>query len=86
MRFVEPQRYRGVREDFEHTFATLRSLPVDVWVTSHAKAFERYKKFTARKTAADSAAPFIDPEGYRAYVDTGEARFRRALAEQQPAR
>lgn len=83
VRLIEPQRYPRIREDFEHTFATLRALPADIWVTSHAKLFDRYKKFQARGTAPDSAAPFVDPAGYRAYVDSGEARFKRALAEQQ---
>ena len=40
----------------------------------------------ARATAPDSVAPFIDPDGYRAYVDSGEARYRRLLAEQQAGR
>ena len=28
-------------------------------------------------------APFIDREGYLRYIDSGEARFRKLLAEQQ---
>jgi hypothetical protein len=27
--------------------------------------------------------PFIDPEGYHGYIDTAEARFREALADQE---
>ncbi|MGH9888011.1 MAG: subclass B3 metallo-beta-lactamase, partial [bacterium] len=82
-RLVDPQRYPGVREDFEHTFEALRALPEDIWVTSHARAFGRYRKFQESETAKDPVAPFIDREGYRAYIDSGEARFRRLLAEQQ---
>jgi hypothetical protein len=55
----------------------LRSLQADIWVTSHARLFGRYRKFVARTDAANPADPFIDPEGYRAYIDSGEARFRR---------
>ena len=72
--------YPGEREHFERTFAVLRSLPADVWVTSHARLWGRYRKFAARDTARSPVEPFIDPEGYRAYVDSGEARFRRHLA------
>lgn len=83
MRFTEPQRYPGIRTDFERTFRTLRSLPVDIWVTAHARDFGRYRKFKARGTTGDSVTPFIDPEGYRAYIDSGEARFQRLFAEQR---
>jgi metallo-beta-lactamase class B len=71
--------YRGYQADFERTFRVLRSLPADIWVTSHARLFGRYRKFVARTKAASPANPFIDPEGYRAYVDSGEARFRRGV-------
>jgi metallo-beta-lactamase class B len=83
MRLADPQFYPGIRADFEKTFQIARSLPVDIWVTSHARAFGRYRKFTQRGATADSAAPFIDKAGYLAFIDSGEARFRRQLAEQQ---
>src|SRR4051812_3090103 len=69
--------YRGYQADFERTFRVLRSLPADIWVTSHARLFGRYRKFVASKAANDPADAFIDPAGYRAYVDSGEARFPR---------
>ncbi len=74
-------RYTGYQADIEHTFRVLRSLPADIWVTSHARQWGRYAKFVARDTAKDSANPFIDPEGYRAYIDSGEARFRRGVVQ-----
>ena len=70
-------RYAGFDTDFEHTIRVLRGLHPDIWVTSHARLFGRYRKFVARAGAANPADPFIDPDGYRAYVDSGEARFRR---------
>ena len=69
--------YPGYREDFQQTFRVLRSLPADIWVTSHGRLWGRYRKFAARDTARNPADPFIDPEGYRAYIDRGEAEFRR---------
>jgi metallo-beta-lactamase class B len=80
---VEPQRYPGVKTDFEHSFAELRSLPEDIWVTSHAKEFGRYRKFLERSNTKDPSDAFIDRAGYIAYIDSGEARFRRLLVEQQ---
>ena len=70
-------RYPGQREDFERTFRVLRSLPVDIWVAEHARLFGRYRKFAARETAKNAADPFIDPDGYRAFLDSAEAEFRK---------
>ena len=72
-------RYPGYAADFERTFRVLRSLPADIWVTSHAREWGRYRKFVARDTAKSPSEPFIDPQGYRAYIDSGEARFRRGV-------
>jgi metallo-beta-lactamase class B len=74
---LQGMRYPGHRADMERTFRVLRSLPADIWVTSHARLWGRYRKFAARDTAKSPVEPFIDPQGYRAYVDSGEARFRR---------
>jgi hypothetical protein len=39
----------------------------------------RYRKFAARDTAKSPAAPFIDPAGYRAYIDSAQAQVRRGV-------
>jgi metallo-beta-lactamase class B len=68
--------YPAIRADFERSFRVLRSLPADIWVSSHARLWGRYRKFIARDTAKNPADPFIDPEGYRAYIDSAESEFR----------
>ena len=83
MRLVEPERYPGIRADFEHSFRVLRSLPEDIWVTSHARTFGRYRKFLERANANNPADPFIDRDGYLHYIDSAEERFRKALADQE---
>ncbi|MEO7457988.1 MAG: subclass B3 metallo-beta-lactamase [Gemmatimonadaceae bacterium] len=70
-------RYPEQKADMQHTFSVLRRLPEDIWVTSHARLFGRYRKFVARDTMKNPADAFIDRDGYRAYVDSGEARLRR---------
>lgn len=72
-------RYPEQGADFERSFRVLRSLPADIWVTCHARRWGRYRKFVASATAENPADPFIDPEGYRAYIDTAEAEFRRGV-------
>ena len=74
---LQGSRYPEQRADLERTFRTLRSLPAEIWVSSHARLWGRYRKFVARDTAKSPVEPFIDPAGYRAYVDSGEAEFRR---------
>lgn len=72
-------RYPEQEADLERSFGVLRSLPADVWVTSHARLWGRYRKFVASAAANNAADPFIDPAGYRAYVDSAEAQFRRGV-------
>jgi metallo-beta-lactamase class B len=72
-------RYPEQGADLERSFRVLRSLPADIWVTCHARWWGRYRKFVARATAKDPADPFIDPEGYRAYIDSAEAKLRRGF-------
>jgi metallo-beta-lactamase class B len=72
-------QYPEQKADLERSFRVLRSLPVDIWVTCHARWWGRYRKFVARGTAKDPVEPFIDPEGYRAYIDSAEAELHRGF-------
>ena len=76
LRVMAGARYPEQRADLERSFRVLRSLPADIWVTSHARSWDRYRKFVASRTEANPADAFIDPDGYRAYIDTAEAEFR----------
>jgi len=69
-------RYPEQGADRERSVRLLRSLPADIWVTNHARAWGRYRKFVASANAKSSADAFIDPEGYRAYIDQAEAELR----------
>jgi metallo-beta-lactamase class B len=69
-------RYPEQAADRERSFRVLRSLPADIWVTNHARAWGRYRKFVASSTAKNPVDPFIDPEGYRAFIDAAEEELR----------
>jgi metallo-beta-lactamase class B len=69
------QRYPEQEADRERSLRVLRSLPADIWVTNHARAWGRYRKFVASATAKNPVDPFIDPEGYRAFIDAAEAEL-----------
>ena len=69
-------RYPEQAADRQRSIRVLRSLPADIWVTNHARAWGRYRKFVASTTAKNPVDPFIDREGYRAYIDAAEAELR----------
>ncbi|HTV01932.1 MAG TPA: metallo-beta-lactamase [Luteitalea sp.] len=69
-------RYEGQDADRRRSLEVLRKLPADIWVTNHARPWGRYRKFVASRTAPRPATAFIDPAGYRAYLDAAEADLR----------
>lgn len=83
-RLAGKESYPGMTGDYERSFRVLRSLPCDVFLGSHGQFFNLAEK---RQALADSPRenPFIDPSGYRAYVEHSEQAFRAALNRQQAA-
>ena len=69
-------RYPEQASDRERSLRVLRSLPADIWVTNHARKWGRYRKYVASLTAKKPVDPFIDPEGYRAFIDAEEEELR----------
>ena len=47
--------------------------------TSSARRWGRYRKFVASATAKNPVDRFIDPAGYRAYIDAAETEFRQGV-------
>jgi metallo-beta-lactamase class B len=74
------QTRQQVRAELESSIATLRSLPADIFLATHAREFGRYRKFVARASAKNPADPFIDRAGYLAYIDKSENKLRAELA------
>lgn len=74
----------GIAEDFQRSFKTLRSIPADVFLASHGSFFRLQDK---RRALAEGASPnpFLDPAGYRAYIDRAEARFRERVEQERKA-
>lgn len=68
--------YPEQEADLVRSIATLRGLPADIWVTCHARWWGRYRKFAASQTMTNPVDAFIDPDGYRAYLDTAEQELR----------
>jgi metallo-beta-lactamase class B len=71
---VGNKNYPRIADDYVKTFTALKSLPCDLFLGAHGGYYGMRAKFDRMKAGA--ANPFIDPEGYRAYVAEREATFR----------
>ena len=80
---VEAESYPGIRADFERSFQTLRSLPADIFLASHADMFDMNRKRRELAKASNALNPFIDRTGYLSYIDRSERRFREQLMKQE---
>jgi len=74
-------KYPQIAQDFVKTFAVLKSLPCDIFLGAHGAYFGLLAKY--EKMKAGGTNPFIDPEGYRAYVAEREAAFRKEWERQK---
>jgi metallo-beta-lactamase class B len=74
----KPATYPGIQADYERTFAVLKALPCDVFLGAHGSFYS----LTAKRAALGknpTQNPFIDPDGYRAYVARAEAVYQTEL-------
>lgn len=79
---VANRQYPEIVEDFESSFAKLRALPCDVFLGGHSWDFGLEAKRKALQ-AGTGANPFIDSQGYLAWLEKSEAAFRKQLQEQK---
>ena len=84
VKLVHNPHYPGIVADYERTFRTLRALSCDIFLGSHGGYFSMDEKL-ARWKAGAKENPFIDPAGYRQFVDASEAHFQQLLAQERAA-
>ena len=65
--------YPQIADDYAKTFKVLKSLPVDLFLGAHGAYFGLKAKHEKMKSGGPN--PFIDPDGYKAYVAEREATF-----------
>jgi metallo-beta-lactamase class B len=78
---VNNKSYPSIAEDYVMTFQVLHGLPCDIFLGAHGAYFgmkAKYEKFKAGDKDA-----FIDPAGYKAYIDEREKAFRDEWARQK---
>jgi len=82
-KLVSNAAYPQIAGDYERMFQVLRSLHCDVFLGAHGGYYEMEAKYARLKDGG--ANPFIDPDGYRNYVNERDAAFRAELAKQRVA-
>lgn len=81
-KLVSNAEYPQIASDYQKTFNALRSLRCDVFLGAHGSYYDMESKY-ARITG--NTNPFIDPKGYREFVDDREHAYKAELAHQQAA-
>jgi metallo-beta-lactamase class B len=79
-KLVGNKEYPTIAKDFEKTFRVLKSLPCDIFLGAHGSYFDMDRKYP--KFKAGDATVWVDPAGYKGYVDERERAFRAELAKQ----
>ena len=79
---VGNRSYPQIADDYVKTFKVLKSLPCDLFLGAHGGYFSLKAKYEKMK-AGGGANPFIDPQGYQAFVADREDAFRKEWERQK---
>jgi len=74
--------YPEIADDFAKTFRLLKSLPCDIFLGAHGNYYGMVEKF-ARLEKDPKTNPFVDSEGYRAYVEDRDKNFQETRQKQK---
>ncbi len=83
MKMLDNPKYPDLVADYKNGFAVLQALPCDIPLGPHDWYFglgEKYKRFMAGDKNA-----FIDPDGYKAFVEKSQQGFEAQLQKQKAA-
>jgi len=81
-KLVNNPKYANIVADYQRSFRVLESLPCDVFLGPHGSFFGLEGK--AGKLAQDATVnPFIDPQGYRKFLEDSKQSFYEQLKAQQ---
>src|SRR5579863_4163974 len=83
VQLVNSPTYPQIADDYMRSFKILKGLPCDVFLGAHTNFYDMQEKYA--KLGKGGPNPFIDPAGYRAYLNTMEKTFQGKLEEQKRA-
>ena len=79
-RLVNNVAYPRIAQDYETTFKVLKSLKCDIFLGAHGNYFDLEHKYPRFKD--EGLSVFVDPAGYKKYVEDKEQEFKNELAKQ----
>ena len=79
---VKNRDYPQIAADYEKTFGLLKSFPCDIFLGAHGSYYGMAAKYE-RLQRKPKISPFIDQEGYRAYVEDRLQAFKETLRKQK---
>jgi len=82
-KLVNNANYPQIAADYEKTFRVSKSLHCDVFLGAHGGYYGMEEKYARLKEGGVN--PFIDPDGYKAFMADREQAFREELARQMAA-
>jgi metallo-beta-lactamase class B len=83
-KLVGNKLYPNIANDYRKEFRVLESLPCDFFLGAHGDYYDLAEKYP--KLAAGHTNPFIDPDGYRAYVADRKQAFEAEFQKQSKAK
>lgn len=82
---LKNELYPEIADDFENSFAHLKSLQCDVYLYARASSIDLDKKLEMQKQGGNAVNAFVDPAGCKHYIDFYEARYLKQLEEEKAA-
>jgi metallo-beta-lactamase class B len=73
--------YPQIADDYARGFRVLKSLQCDIFLGAHGSYFDLDGKYPRMKTSG--AAAFVDPDGYKRYIENRERAYRTELEKQK---
>jgi metallo-beta-lactamase class B len=81
-KLVDNPNYPGIVADYQRTFQILKSLPCDIFLAPHGSFYDLTKKSKLLEQGTKQN-PFIDPDGYKRYIEETETAFNKELERQR---
>jgi metallo-beta-lactamase class B len=79
-RLVNNKNYPEIADDFARSISKYKTLQADVFLAAHSWFFDLAGKY---KRLGSATNPYIDPAGYKAWVDNMEKNYNTLIAEQK---
>ncbi len=80
VRMVKNPTWAGVGDAYAKSFATLKTLPCDVFLGPHAPFFDMEEKV---KKLGSQPNPFIDPNGLREFIEMNEKTYKEHIEQER---